>query len=128
MHSANAHPHVLGTTEYILMAIAVIGACIGLFIAYSKYIRKGDLPPADEQMTGFHKVLYNKYYIDEIYMKVFIKPIYTLSVFFRDVVEVVLSETIYGLGKIADGLSLQGKKRKTEISDCIYSPSYLESV
>ncbi|MBB1149082.1 NADH-quinone oxidoreductase subunit L [Myroides sp. NP-2] len=110
VNSANAHPHVLGTTEYILMAIAVIGACIGLFIAYSKYIKKGDLPPADEQMTGFHKVLYNKYYIDEIYMKVIVKPIYTLSVFFRDVVEVVLSEAIYGLGKIADGLSLQGKK------------------
>ncbi|MGG5505653.1 MULTISPECIES: NADH-quinone oxidoreductase subunit L [unclassified Myroides] len=110
VNSANAHPHVLGTTEYILMAIAVLGACIGLFIAYSKYIKKGELPPADEQMTGFHKVLYNKYYIDEIYTKVIVKPIYTLSVFFRDVVEVVLSETIYGLGKIADGLSLQGKK------------------
>ncbi|MDM1043495.1 NADH-quinone oxidoreductase subunit L [Myroides sp. 1354] len=110
VNSANAHPHVLGTTEYILMAVAVIGACIGLFIAYSKYIKKGELPPADEQMTGFHKVLYNKYYIDEIYTKVIVKPIYTLSVFFRDVVEVILSETIYGLGKIADGLSLQGKK------------------
>lgn len=110
VNSANAHPHVLGTTEYILMAIAVIGACIGLFIAYSKYIKKGDLPPADEQMTGFHKVLYNKYYIDEIYMKIIVKPIYVLAVFFRDVVEVVLSETIYGLGRIADGLSLQGKK------------------
>ncbi|EHQ42734.1 NADH-quinone oxidoreductase subunit L [Myroides odoratus] len=110
VNSANAHPHVLGTTEYILMAIAVIGACIGLFIAYSKYIKKGELPPADEQMTGFHKVLYNKYYIDEIYMKVIVKPIYALAVFFRDVVEVVLSEAIYGLGKIADGLSLQGKK------------------
>lgn len=110
VNSANAHPHVLGTTEYILMAIAVLGACIGLFIAYSKYIKKGELPPADEKMTGFHKVLYNKYYIDEIYMKIIVKPIYMLSVFFRDVVEVILSETIYGLGKIADGLSLQGKK------------------
>ncbi|MGS4346084.1 NADH-quinone oxidoreductase subunit L [Myroides odoratus] len=110
VNSANAHPHVLGTTEYILMAIAVVGACIGLFIAYSKYIKKGELPPADEQMTGFHKVLYNKYYIDEIYMKVIVKPIYILAVFFRDVVEVALSEVIYGLGKIADGLSLQGKK------------------
>lgn len=110
VNSANAHPHVLGTTEYILMAIAVVGACIGLFIAYSKYIKKGEIPPADEQMTGFHKVLYNKYYIDEIYMKVIVKPIYILAVFFRDVVEVALSEVIYGLGKIADGLSLQGKK------------------
>ncbi|WP_410878011.1 NADH-quinone oxidoreductase subunit L [Myroides sp. DW712] len=110
VNSANAHPHVLGTTEYILMAIAVVGACIGLFIAYSKYIKKGELPPADEEMTGFHKVLYNKYYIDEIYMRVIVKPIYTLSVFFRDVIEVILSEAIYGLGKIADGLSLQGKK------------------
>ena len=110
VNNANAHPHTFGTTEYILMAVAVVGAFIGLFIAYSKYIQKSETPPADDQMHGLHKVLYNKYYIDEAYMKIIVKPIYTLSLFFRDVVEVALSGVIVGLAKIADGLSLQGKK------------------
>ncbi|TDS65229.1 NADH-quinone oxidoreductase subunit L [Myroides indicus] len=108
-NAANNH-HAFGTIEYVLMAVAVIGALIGFGMAYSKYIKKGDIPQEDEQITGFHKVLYNKYYVDEIYMKIIVKPIYALGTFFRDVVEVALSETIFGLGKIVDGLSLQGKK------------------
>ncbi|MEC4115677.1 NADH-quinone oxidoreductase subunit L [Myroides phaeus] len=110
VNTATKHPHALGTTEYILMTVATIGFLIGLGIAYSKYIKNNEVPQEDEEIVGFHKVLYNKYYIDEIYQKLFVKPIYVLATFFRDVVEVALSGTIFGLGKIADGLSLQGKK------------------
>lgn len=109
-NSATSHPHVLGSTEYVLMALAIIGALIGIGIAYSKYIQKNTVPPTDEAITGFHKVLYDKYYVDEIYMKLIVNPIYALGTFFRDYVELVLSEIIFGLGKIADSLSLQGKK------------------
>lgn len=107
--AANSH-HSLGMTEYILMIVATVGFVIGLGIAYYKYIMKSEVPQEDEKITGFHKILYNKYYIDEIYMKLIVRPIYLLSTFLKDVVEVALSETVLGLGKIADGLSLQGKK------------------
>ncbi|MDR0229069.1 MAG: NADH-quinone oxidoreductase subunit L [Flavobacteriaceae bacterium] len=110
VNSATAQHHDLGPLEYSLMAVATIGFLIGLGLAYSKYIKNNEVPQEDEQIVGFHKVLYNKYYIDEIYMKVIVKPIYSLATFFRDITEVALSETIFGLGKIADGLSLQGKK------------------
>lgn len=109
-NSATSHPHVLGTTEYALMALAIIGALIGIGIAYNKYLQKNAIPPTDEAITGFHKVLYDKYYVDEIYMKLIVNPIYALGTFFRDYIELVLSEIIFGLGKIADSLSLQGKK------------------
>lgn len=109
-NSATSHPHVLGTTEYALMALAIIGALIGIGIAYNKYLQKNAIPPTDEAITGFHKVLYDKYYVDKIYMKLIVNPIYALGTFFRDYIELVLSEIIFGLGKIADSLSLQGKK------------------
>ncbi len=109
-NNAAAHPHVMGMTEYILMALAIIGALIGLGVAYSKYIKKSEVPVADAQISGFHKTLYNKYYIDEIYMKVIVAPIYSLATFFKDFVEVGISQTVFGLAKIADGLSLQGKR------------------
>lgn len=110
VNNAASNPHILGTSEYILMALAILGALIGIGLAYSKYIKKNTVPPIDSEISGFHKVLYNKYYVDEIYMKLIVKPIYALGTFFRDYVELVLSEIVFGLGKIADTLSLQGKK------------------
>lgn len=110
VNTVTKHTHALGLLEYALMGVATIGFIIGLYLAYNKYIQKGEVPQEDDKIVGFHKVLYNKYYVDEIYQKVFINPIYTLATFLRDVVEVALSGTIFGLGKIADGLSLQGKK------------------
>ena len=110
LNNAASNPHLLGASEYILMALAILGALIGIGLAYSKYIKKNTVPPSDSEISGFHKVLYNKYYVDEIYMKLIVKPIYALGTFFRDYVELVFSEIVFGLGKIADTLSLQGKK------------------
>ena len=110
VNSATKHTHAFGTTEYILMAIAILGAVIGWSIAYNKYISKKQIPKEDDQISGLHKLLYNKYYIDEIYMLLFVKPLYLLSAFFKDFVEVIMSGAIMGLAKIADNLSLQGKK------------------
>lgn len=110
VNTVTAHEHDLGVLEYSLMGVATIGFLIGLGLAFNKYIQKSEVPQEDEQIIGFHKVLYNKYYIDEIYQKAIVNPIYNLATFLRDVVEVALSGTIFGLGKIADGLSLQGKK------------------
>lgn len=110
VNSATKHPHTLGTMEFVLMGIATLGFIIGWYFAYNKYIKNSEVPQEDDKIVGLHKVLYNKYYIDEIYMSVIVKPIYVIATFFRDVVEVALSQTIFGLGKLADGLSLQGKK------------------
>lgn len=97
--------HALGTTEYALMAVAVIGGLIGIGIAYSKYIKKSELPPVDTQMEGAHKLLYNKYYVDEFYDRLFVTPVNALSRFLRDTVETALSGLVYGFGKATVGLS-----------------------
>ena len=100
----------LGTTEYALMAIALAGAVIGIGYAYSKYIKQNNIPAEDAEITGVTKVLYNKYYVDEAYDILFVKPINALSSFFRDYIETTLSAVIFGLGKITNELSFQGKK------------------
>jgi len=102
--------HHLGTTEYILMAVALIGAFVGIGIAYSKYIKQSQLPEEDAQISGFSKVLYNKYYVDEIYEAIFVKPINAMSRFFRDSIETALSSVVFGFGKAATEISYQGKK------------------
>ena len=102
--------HHLGTTEYILMAIAVVGGLVGISIAYAKYIKQNAVPTEDASMTGFSKVLYNKYYVDEFYDAIFVKPINFLARFFRDTIETGLSSLIFGFAKVTNELSYQGKK------------------
>ena len=109
---ANAEHH-LGNTEYMLMAIAVIGGIVGIGLAYAKYIKQNSVPSTDAAITGFSKVLYNKYYIDEIYDAIIVKPINVLSVFFRDTVETSLSALVFGFGKVTNEISYQGKKLQT---------------
>ncbi|PIF61099.1 NADH dehydrogenase subunit L [Flavobacterium sp. 11] len=102
--------HHLGITEYILMAIAVVGGLVGIGMAYAKYIKQNTVPTEDAEITGFSKVLYNKYYVDEIYDAIFVKPINFLSRFFRDTVETGLSALVFGFGKVTNEISYQGKK------------------
>ena len=102
--------HHLGTTEYILMAIAVVGGLVGIGLAYAKYNKQNTVPGEDASITGFAKVLYNKYYLDEIYDFLFVKSINAMSKFFRDQLETSLSSFVFGFGKVTNEISVQGKK------------------
>ena len=102
--------HHLGTTEYTLMAIAVIGGIVGIAIAYFKYIKNDTVPPADAEITGLTKVVYNKYYVDELYDTLFVKTTNALSRFFRDYVETGISSFVFGLGKVTNELGFYGRK------------------
>ncbi|UFH36395.1 NADH-quinone oxidoreductase subunit L [Flavobacterium acetivorans] len=102
--------HHFGTTEYVLMAVAVIGGIVGIAIAYTKYIKQNQIPAEDAQITGFAKVLYNKYYVDEIYDFLFVKSTNSLSRFFRDNIETTLSSAVFGLEKVTNEIAFQGRK------------------
>ena len=62
-------------------AIAV-GVAVTMFLAAKNlYLNKGVLPEEREgDIKGFAKVLYHKYYIDEIYETFIVKPFSSLSI------------------------------------------------
>ena len=107
---ASHEAHHLGTTEYMLMAIAVLGGIVGIWLAYAKYMQRKEVPGEDASITGFSKVLYNKYYVDEFYTAIIVNPINSLSNFFRDYVETAISSLVFGLGKVTNEIGYQGKK------------------
>jgi len=109
-NAASHEEHALGSEEYMLMGIALVGAIVGIGIAYAKYIKQSQLPEEDSNITGFNKVLYNKYYVDEVYEFVFVKPMNILSRFFRDYIETAVSGFVFGLGKATTGLGSYGRK------------------
>lgn len=71
-------------TEYALMGISVGGALIALLYAWNKFSKyqKSDAPE-----TGLGKVLANKWYIDEIYDTIIVKPIRSIGSFFNNIIE-----------------------------------------
>lgn len=109
---AGKHKHHLGSTEYMLMGIALVGAIIGIVLAYSKYIKQAFVPKTDNEIVGFSKTIYNKFYVDEIYTAIIVKPINALSNFFRTTLEPALSKVVFSFGSVAYGLSSQGRKPK----------------
>jgi NADH-quinone oxidoreductase subunit L len=65
-------PHL----ELILSGAAVLVALIGWYIAYVFYSRKPERPAQlAASMPGAYKLLANKYYVDEIYGAVIVKPL-----------------------------------------------------
>ncbi len=89
--------HLEHSTEYILMAVSVTGALIALFVAVSKF-SKYENTGAEE--TGFGKILANKWYVDELYNAVIVKPLDSLAAFLNNVVEKKgIDGVVNGVGK-----------------------------
>lgn len=102
------HPPV--SSLITTMIISTVIAFIGLGLAYYKYIRKSEVPAEDDKITGFAKVLYNKYYIDEIYNALFVKPTYALANFFDKVIEPALKTFFKGGGLLVESLTTPAKR------------------
>jgi NADH-quinone oxidoreductase subunit L len=65
-----------GNTEWLLMGVSVLFAFAGLILAYVLYVSKPYLPEKiANSLNGFYKAVLNKYYVDEIYAKLFVKPL-----------------------------------------------------
>ncbi|UHG91187.1 NADH-quinone oxidoreductase subunit L [Spirosoma oryzicola] len=64
------------STEYILMAVSAGVALLALVIAYVTYISRGAVPAPDSAERSLpEQVVYNKYYVDELYETIIVRPI-----------------------------------------------------
>ncbi|WMJ74441.1 NADH-quinone oxidoreductase subunit L [Cytophagaceae bacterium ABcell3] len=93
--------HELSTaTELALMGGSVVVVLIMIAIAYTTYVKKAAVPADDTQISGFHKLLYNKYYVDEIYQAIIVKPIMAFSDMFYKTLEIkIIDRIVNGTGK-----------------------------
>jgi len=59
--------------EYLLMLLSVGVACLGIWLAYRWYIQRPEVPGKIEARFPFlYKLLYNKYYVNQIYDAMFV--------------------------------------------------------
>lgn len=87
-------PHAEGhevshSTEYMLMGISTIGVLLVIGFAWFRFKNY-----QRTEATGFGKVLENKWYVDELYDKIFVQPLHKFGGFLKSIVE----------NKVVDGL------------------------
>ena len=109
-HTPIEHVAVDESLEKTLMIISVVAALLSAGLAYMIYMVKKSVPSEDSQISGIQKLIYNKYYIDELYDTVFVKPITALSNFFYSVFEfLVIDLIVEGIGKLVKSLSAEAR-------------------
>jgi NADH-quinone oxidoreductase subunit L len=108
-------PH--GMTELLLIVAAVLVGAAGLAAGYRATIGRSTLPAAESPPdTGFARVLNRKYYVDEIYDFIFVRPLVWLSrlVLWKGVDQTVVDgAAVNGSARISRGLGWAGSKLQT---------------
>jgi NADH-quinone oxidoreductase subunit L len=93
---AHAH-HVAASTEWILMGTATVLILIVIAYAVTKFKKYTSTEPN----TGIAKVLENKWYIDELYDTIIVKPLFWKADFLKNTIEkFVIDGAVNGVGKL----------------------------
>ena len=65
-----------GSTELLFQVISVAVALLGAMLAWVFYVSKPYLPEnIAETLGGLYRAVFNKYYVDELYAKIFVNPL-----------------------------------------------------
>lgn len=97
--------HLSHTQEYMLMGISValaLGALVYAWNRFSKYQK------TDKEETGLGKVLENKWYVDELYDSIIVKPVLAIGKYFNNIIEKKgIDGFVNGVGKAVNYSSRQ---------------------
>jgi NADH-quinone oxidoreductase subunit L len=99
--------HLEHNTEWLLMGLSSVLVIITIFLARSWFRKYED---TGVQRTGFAKVLENKWYVDELYDAIIVKPLIGLSRFFEEAIEKSgIDRLINGVGRSVSWGSQQAR-------------------
>jgi NADH-quinone oxidoreductase subunit L len=89
-------------TEIGLMVITVALIVVIIFITRRQFIKSTAEGMEDENQKGFFKVLAHKYYVDELYDAVIVRPADALSGLFYTVIDInIIDGIVNGAGKLS---------------------------
>ncbi len=84
------------STEYVLLAVSITLIAVAILYALNRFSKK----PETTAPEGFGKVLYGKWYVDELYDAVISKPLQATASFFNSVIEKSgIDGVVNGVGK-----------------------------
>jgi NADH-quinone oxidoreductase subunit L len=101
---------------HVTWGFIATGLAMAVVILASRYFLSRPVPvaSADSAPTGLSKVLYNKWYVDEIYDRIIVRPIVALSRFlWRTVDRVIIDGTVNAVGSVSRGFGWVGSLIQT---------------
>jgi NADH-quinone oxidoreductase subunit L len=88
--------------EWILMGVSVVAAVAGIVFALDLYKDLKKATAWAHQFGWLHKILENKWYVDEIYEAIFVRPVHFLSeILWKDVDVKVIDRIVMSFAKAA---------------------------
>ena len=95
-----------GSSEYLLMVLAVAAGALGWYIAHRMYNRPSTADGLAATTPAGYDLLANKYYVDEIYGSAIVKPLLAFSKYFLEwIVDVAI---LGGLAWLLAGIASLG--------------------
>ncbi len=90
------------STELMLMGISVLVAVIGIVLAYVLYVARAQRPAEDDaQRSAPENLVYHKYYVDELYDNLIVKPVMALSTgLYKFVENGIIDPIANGVGRV----------------------------
>jgi len=109
-----AHHEIEHSTEYGLAALAVGAAGVGALLAWLLYAaRPGLSTQLSAALSGLHRLLFHKYWIDELYDLVIVRPLVRVSdrLLFRGIdAGLIDGVAVNGSARVVRGLASHGLK------------------
>ncbi|HEX7286526.1 MAG TPA: NADH-quinone oxidoreductase subunit L, partial [Candidatus Angelobacter sp.] len=102
--------------EWLLALTSVAAATLGLFFAWLLYYKKRDLPDrVTSKIHGIYLTVLHKYYVDEGYSAIFVKPLLALStvVFWRGVDQNIIDGLVNGAGEASKGIGSELRRMQS---------------
>jgi NADH-quinone oxidoreductase subunit L len=89
--------------EWILMGVSVALAVIGIFAAMKLYSNLSAVESLKKKWATLHRILFHKWYIDEIYEAAIVKPIHALSeLLWKSFDVAVIDRIVLGFGRASE--------------------------
>ncbi len=101
--------------EITMMLVSMGVALVGIFLAYKMYIKQPELPEkVTAKVPGLYDLIYNKYYIDELYDATVVEPIKNGSVvLWKEADAKVIDGVVNGTASFVEKLSAVIRKLET---------------
>ncbi|MCF6150360.1 MAG: NADH-quinone oxidoreductase subunit L [Candidatus Kuenenia sp.] len=107
MHGVEAGAHHGIGLPSLMMVVSTLIAIGGIWLAYQMYVKKQELPKKlAERFALPYRILYNKYYVDEIYDAIFVNPVKKISVqLWKKVDAMMIDGSVNGVARFVTGTS-----------------------
>jgi NADH-quinone oxidoreductase subunit L len=102
-HEHELREGISASTEWVLMGLSTVVAITVVLLSLRFYSDLKAAKEAGRKFTGIRKFLENKWYVDEVYEAIVIRPIYVLSQgLWKGFDIAVIDRIVLGFGKVTE--------------------------